>query len=371
MSGLKEIWNLIGWKTNERIVVLESDDWGSVRMPSNVAFKSLSDQGIDLVSDEGARYNIYDSIATPEDLSSLFQVLHSIRDCTGRPAVISAISVVANPDFHKIKESDFAEYYYEPITDTFKKQPGCGDSFSMWVEGIKNRLFVPQFHGREHLNVPIWLRALKRGHEKARKAFEYGFWGFSTANDPDIKIELQAAFDFIDPVDLIYQKEVVVSGLELFERLFGYRASYFVPPNGPINSELEKTCFAGGIRYLSVPRLQIEPVGYGKTRKKIHWIGQNGKSGILYLTRNCFFEPNITGKDWVDYCMRDIANAFKWGKPAIISTHRVNYIGALNQDNRIRSLKELELLLRKIFESWPDARFLTSAELGDLLSNGR
>ena len=81
MSGLKEIWNLIGWKTNERIVVL-NPMIGKCPDAIKCMLKSLSDQGIDLVLDEGARYNIYDSIATPEISFLLISGLHSIRDCT-------------------------------------------------------------------------------------------------------------------------------------------------------------------------------------------------------------------------------------------------------------------------------------------------
>jgi hypothetical protein len=32
--------NLRGWKTKRKIVVIESDDWGSIRMPSPESFNS-------------------------------------------------------------------------------------------------------------------------------------------------------------------------------------------------------------------------------------------------------------------------------------------------------------------------------------------
>lgn len=31
---IKNFSNLPGWRTNRKIVVIESDDWGSIRMPS-------------------------------------------------------------------------------------------------------------------------------------------------------------------------------------------------------------------------------------------------------------------------------------------------------------------------------------------------
>lgn len=367
----RNLSNIPGWRTSRRLVVIESDDWGSIRMPSVDVFVRLISLGIDLNSDEGARFNKNDSLATEEDLSSLFGLLSSYRDSTGRCMVITPISVVANPDFEKIEESGFSEYFYEPFTVTLTRYPNCENSFSLWKEGIEKRLFMPQFHGREHLNVSVWMRALKAGHKNTKIAFNNRFWGITTAGDPGINLEFQAAFDFIDPEDLKYQREVIRSGLDLFEELHGYRATYFVPPNGPFSSRLEHVCVRSGIKYMAASKIQKEPIGQGKTRKYFHWLGQKSGSGLILLTRNCFFEPSQPGTDWVDSCLYDISNAFKWNKPAVISSHRVNFIGALNKANRDLGLSQLSLLFERIMKTWPDTEFVTSMELGRIISNDR
>ena len=365
----KNASNIPGWRTKSKIVVFESDDWGSIRMPSNEIFSNLLKAGIDLLNDPGFNFNKYDSLATSEDLASLFDVLSSVKDYTGRPAVFTPVSVIANPDFEKIRQADYTEYFFEPFTETLKRYPGCENSFALWKEGIDKRLFMPESHGREHLNVKVWMKALKEKNQKSRVAFDNNMWGISTANDPGIKLEFQAAFDFIDEVDLEYHKEVIISGLQVFEELFGYRATYFVPPNGPFSSTLEHLCFLKGIKFLSVPKLQIEPLGSGRTRKKLNWMGKKGKSGIRYLTRNCLFEPFQNGRDWVDSCLHDISIAFRWHKPAVISSHRINYVGALDKQNRERGLRQLGLLLTHILKKWPEAEFITSAELGEIMCN--
>ena len=364
---LRSISNIPGWRTKRRLVVIESDDWGSIRMPSLKVFNNLLREGIDWHSDAGYRFNRYDSLATTEDLASLFEVLTSVVDSTGRPVVVTPVSLTANPDFSKILSSDFTEYFYEPFTETLQKYKGCENSFKLWLEGIEKRLFVPQFHGREHLNVSVWMNALKGNHEKIRHAFKFRMWGISTADDPVIGVELQAAFDFVNIDDLNYQKEVIVTGLKLFERLFGYPAVYFVPPNGPFSSNLEASCAEEGIKYLSVSKIQAEPLGQGRTTKKMHWLGQTNRNGLTYITRNCFFEPGLPEHDWVDSCLNDISVAFRWHKPAVISSHRVNYIGALDIRNRDAGLKQLSSLLHQIIKKWPDAEFITSAELGEII----
>jgi hypothetical protein len=366
---VKNLINIPGWQTKRKLIIIESDDWGSIRMPSREVYNKIIKEGIDLLSDEGSRFNKYDSLATSEDLKYLFELLNSIKDCTGRSTVITPVSVVANPDFDRILQSDFNEYFFEPFTETLKRYPGCENSYNLWREGINKRLFVPQFHGREHLNVKVWMNALKGNHERIRHAFKNGMWGISTANDPEVGVELQAAFDFVNNDDLNYQKEVIVTGLKLFERLFGYPAVYFVPPNGPFSSSLEATCAEEGIKYLSASKIQTEPLGQGRTKKKLHWLGQTNRAGLTFITRNCFFEPSLPEQDWVDSCLNDIYVAFRWQKPAVISTHRVNYIGALDTRNRDAGLDQLSSLLKQIMKKWPDAEFLTSAELGEIVNS--
>ena len=216
INVIRNLSNLAGWKTSRKLLVLESDDWGSIRMPSRDVYESLIQAGFDLTSDDGARFNKYDTLASYEDLSCLFEILTTFKDQTGRPPVFTPVAVVANPDFEKIIRSDFSHYFYEPFNLTLTRYSGCEKSFDLWLEGINKRLFVPQFHGREHLNVKIWLKTLKEGNEKTLTAFKNGMWGFSTTEVPEINAELQAAFDFIDTKDLIYHEEVIVTGLMLF-----------------------------------------------------------------------------------------------------------------------------------------------------------
>lgn len=76
--------------------------------------------------------------------------------------------------------------------------------------------------------------------------------GYFNRSDPAIGVEFQAAFDLINPDDIEYQRSVIISGLDLFEELFGYRAAYFVPPNGPFSSKLESSCEEAGLKFLSI-----------------------------------------------------------------------------------------------------------------------
>lgn len=365
---IRNLSNLPGWRTKRKIVVIESDDWGAIRMSSNEDYKQLIRKGIKPFSDDEDRYLRNDSLASANDLSGLFEVLSSFKDIKGNHAVFTAVSVVANPVFKKIKENSFQEYFFEPFTETLKRYPLHDRSFELWKEGKNNNLFVPQFHGREHLNVYNWLKALQSGEQDTITAFDHEVYGITPRN-PINAVSYQAAFDFINISEIEYQKKVLQEGLKLFEQIHGYKSSFFVPANGPFNNRLEEITSEMGINYIGASKIQSEPVGNGKFKNHFHFLGQKNKWGQYYTTRNCFFEPSSNLKtDWVDACLNDICIAFRWKKPAIISSHRVNYIGWLNPSNRDKGLYMLRELLTQCMKRWPESEFMSSDQLGNLIS---
>ena len=64
----KNYINFRGWKTNRKIVVIESDDWGSIRMPSKLAYSNLLKKEIDV--DKSYLYDTLDSLEKKEDLEA-------------------------------------------------------------------------------------------------------------------------------------------------------------------------------------------------------------------------------------------------------------------------------------------------------------
>lgn len=363
--------NIPGWRTKRHVVVIESDDWGSIRMSSKEAFDRMLKAGMPV---DRSHYNLYDSLECNDDLEQMYETLSKFKDSTGRHPVITGVNVVANPDFEKIKTNNFSEYIYEPYTETCKRYSNHDRVYDLWKEGIEKRLMVPIFHGREHLNAQFWMRALRDKNKSTLVGFENEVTGM-----PGIKGEklpdFQAAFQIDTINDLVYQKEVLKTGLDLFEELYGYRSRYFVPTNGPFNNTLEKDLNEHGVKYINTGKKQKEPLGNGQYKINTRFIGDKNQYGQIYITRNCFFEPSSSGfekpanTDWINNCLKEIEIAFRWRKPAVISSHRVNYIGYLHPENRERSLKQLSELLSKMLKKWPDIEFMTSAELGDLIAS--
>lgn len=365
---LRYVSNIPGWSTRRKIVVIEIDDWGSVYMSTPDAFEALEAKGFNLTS----HYFNNDTLESNQDMEMLYEVLSRHKDSTGRNVVMTGVNVVANPDFDKIKANGFTKYEYELFTETCKKYPGSNRVYDLWKEGIEKRLFVPAFHGREHLNVQRWMHLLQAGNASIHFAFEQGVPCINKDLNGRSLPDLRAAFDIDTKEDIPYMKEVIITGLDAFEKLYGFRSNYFIPTNGPFNNALELQLSDCGIRYIGTDKIQLEPLGNKEYKKHVKYIGKKNKQGQIYLTRNCFFEPNSwdhsPDKDWVNDCLKEIDIAFKCRKPATISSHRVNYTGTMHPENRENGLRKLDILLTEIIKKWPDVEFLTSAELGDLIT---
>lgn len=359
------IKNIIGYSTPQKYIILESDDWGSIRMPSVEVFEQLKLKGL---AGENNRYQRFDTLANDQDLSGLFEVLHSVKDANGNPAKMTPVSVVANPDYQKISVAGFKEFHYVLFTDTLR-DAGHQKELDLWKEGISGGFFVPQYHGREHLNVAKWLKALQAGDENTHYAFNLGVYGVPLTQGQTYL----AAYDYFEPEELQLLDKISEDGLNRFEEVFGFRANYFVPPNGPLSSKIHAALARYGIKAIQTARfIYHEPVGFGKTRNRIRYFGMRNRNAQMYMLRNAFFEPSEPGKNnEVENCLLQIENAFQYNKPAIISSHRVNFIGALVSENRDSGLRQLRELLQKIIKKWPDVQFLTSGELTELMTRKR
>lgn len=366
---LRNISNIPGWSTCRKIVVIESDDWGSVRMSSREAFERLKKAGID---ESNNHYNLYDALECNDDLTFLFETLCRYKDKTGRHPVMTGVNIVANPDLKKIKADGFKKYYFEPFTETLKRYPSHNKVYDLYKIGIDERLFFPIFHGREHLNVQRWMSALQFGHKTTHLAFNQGVTGVYCGVNGEQVPNYQAAFDIDSSCDIEPLKNVIDTGLDLFEHIFGYKSRYFVPTNGPFNNELEAILHEKGVCFINSAKIQNEPLGNGDFKRNFRYLGKKNKFGQVYITRNCFFEPSSmeypANTDWVGNCLKEIESAFRWRKPAVISTHRVNYAGFLYPENRKNGLTKLEELLSGMLKKWPEIEFMTSVELGDLMN---
>jgi hypothetical protein len=90
--------------------------------------------------------------------------------------------------------------------------------------------------------------------------------------------------------------------------------------------------------------------------------GDAGQSGLGYLVRDVYFEP-ARGHS-TQTVLAEAAKRAAFGRPALIESHRFNYLGDVAAD----SLAALDELLRMALACLPSLRFMSTESLGDALA---
>lgn len=362
--------NLPGWRTNRKIVVIESDDWGSIRMPSREVYEECIKAGYPVDKTE---YERFDSILSQDDLELLFNLLAGFRDKNGNHPVLTANCVVANPDFYKIKKNGYKNYYYELITETFKRYPKHVNNFQLWNEAMKRKIFFPQYHAREHLNVKLFIDALLKGESDVHFGFNNQMPG-CVPHGVEVKgNKYVKATDFTSLEDKEKKLAIYLEGLDIFEKLFGYRSKTVIPPNYIWSPDYNEAVLKKGVMIFQGTRKTLEPIPEGGKKYHSSYLGMKNNLGQIYLVRNALFEPSLFKldiKDPVSRCLFDMSIAFKMHHPAVIASHRINYVGFIDETNRDNNLKMLQELLQKALKRWPDIEFLNSEQLGAIINDG-
>ena len=366
----KNLANIPGWRTNRKIIVIESDDWGSVRIRDKKAYEALKKKGLNV---DDKRFDQVDTLESNEDLEQLFETLNAVKDKNGQSAKFTPMCLLGNPAFEKIKLGDCKKYHFQPLAETLKEYPGSNRVIDLWREGAQSNLFEPQLHGREHLNVRRFMDILKNheGKEGLRFALDYHSVGPSAFKGISYPNYLGALHP-IAANEIEELKEYLLEAGRLFELYLGYKPKVFMAPNAEEPQVLEETLKQIGVEYLTRSKRRIYPKGDGHFGKEWNFIGKVNEHNQLILNRNAFFEPCQTDeKNTLESCIEEIKIAFQWGKPAVISSHRVNYVGSIDPFNREKGLHELNKLLRNALAIWPDIEFMTSAELGAAIKKSK
>ena len=356
---------LQGVKTSRRIVVIESDDWGSERIPSTQVRNELEKAGIDVNSNPHSKY---DTLERLEDLIVLEELLTNLEKEYNKKVRITTNFITSNPNFAKIKDSDFQKYSFEPFIETYKRRDGDDRVLKKLLSLIKSGYLRPQFHGREHINALLWLEELKGKNPNFLKAFDLGCYAIDAPTKEGHRRNLMAAFEYENEMQKDFILRSVEEGMRQFEEVFGFRSTTLIAPRYVWNSDLEFEFNAMGIKYMQTTFYQQEPMA-GGYKNKYHFSGQLNKvTGMRYLVRNLFFEPSYNKKvDWVNKSFEKVQVAFRLNIPAVISMHRINFVGGLDINMRDNNLNQFEQLLIRIIKAYPEVEFLSSDELASTM----
>ena len=352
------------FRTDRKILVLESDDWGSVRMSSRKSWEALKAMGYAV---DKRPYERYDALETNSDVECLAGVLLKYTDHHGHHPVITANYLTANPDFEAIRINGFSEYVSEPIETTYCNYPASGKVINMMKDGLKEGVFMPQCHGREHLNVCSWMEALRRRDKDVLMAFSHNMCGISPKGDATRGNSYVVALRSRTADEARYVESAVKTALAEFRKLWGYSSISFVAPNYTWNDRIENILVQNGVEIMQTSRIQRKS---STEDYRYLYSGKASSSGLVYSIRNCQFEPSTSRRpdDEADSCLKQINQAFCQHKIAVVSTHRINYVSAIDGSNRENNLKRLDYLISEVLRRYPEVEFMSSRDLREILT---
>lgn len=363
-----EYINRRGFHTDRKIIVIESDDWGSIRVPSKAIYEDLEKLGDPCASDAFLRY---DSLERKEDIEQLVDVLCKYKDKNGRHPCVTANFAVANPNFEKIIPGQQV-YSYEPFTTTYEKYFGSNNGIMNIIkEAMNNHLFLPQLHCREHMNVSRWMTNLCAGNADTMLAFAKNMIGVGASFSKENHFGYMDALNYDSEKELDELRKIIIDASKIFEKEFGYKSKTFVASCFVWTSAIEEILAKIGIEMIQTQFKQnICPFkGTSLMFHKFHYSGQMNKYGQVYSVRNCEYEPAYDHQYQrrASACIKQIKEAFAYGKPAVINSHRLNYISAIDSKNGTIGLYGLEYILKTITETEPEIEFLSSEELSSII----
>ena len=358
----------LGYQTNRRIVVFESDDWGAVRVPDAGALEAFK---VRFPSFKLDHYQSFDGLEKKNDVSALSSLLLERSSSFEVSAPVLTLNfATANPDFDRCIPGDAhnARFEFEPIDETYRTYDGDEGVLDFVRLGCGETALHPQLHGREHLNATAWLADVA-----ADFAVEYARGLRMVGLD-------NAFYNGIDALNsgntLVDARGYLEDAIAIFKRLFGFVPRSFIPPCYVANKECERIAAGLGIETIQSSPKRNVPKGNDSYSRRINVFGRSNVPGQCRLIRNVQFEPSrsmFQGKsvdECVDAAFAEIETAFKRRQPAVICTHRVNYTSRVDESHRAFSLEALDGLLRGLAMRYPDCEFMTSEQLGRVILSG-
>lgn len=352
--------------TRLHFVVIGSDDWHMKGVPSPNVLKELESKGYRTDS-PWLKY----SRETTEDLKALYAVLTRHQDVTGRPACLTANVVMATPDFDRIRASAFQEYTLVPTQIDWPEELRAA-----YRDGMSQRVFYPQLHGLDHIVGERWVQDLGEGQKEVRLLFDLGVYsppwvmlrhgeGSNQAEYVDLSVKPSRQ------LSLERQRSEVEQAMGIFQEVFGFRSLSTIAPSNFFDDNTLKAFESEGIRYIQTYHTQnVGMDSHGRIITIDRYLGESTGNGGLFLARNCTFEPRGDARNGADGTLRQVKRAFRLHLPSIIDSHSVNFVSTIDPIMARTNLEELDKLLTNIRRLYPDVRFLTSPELGELIATG-
>ena len=341
-----------------RAVVLESDDWGFCAwVPDEAAHRALA--ATPAFRSPAGRIYGRSTLESAQDVARLAEVLLSVRGGDGLPPVLQANTVMAAPDFGRLRPPFPPEplpLVGHPETPPRWRRPGLWEAVG---RATAAGVWWPELHGLHHVPERAWLEALRRGDEDAKQALVY---------QTTVCEAVEASGEYAPSEPESIRELNLAHAVELFREGFGRAPASLCPPDYRWDDSLEENAERLGITILQGKAEQVRLMLRVRRRlSAARW--PHVKDKRFYAPPRIAFEPRgeADGTLGPRATLARVLQEWEKGRPAVISTHRVNYVH-LDEAWSAQGRAALAELLQRLAAD--RAVFLTDAELRDLTFRG-
>jgi hypothetical protein len=343
-----------------RGVVLESDDWGLCAWAADRdAWAALAETPA-FRSRAGQRYG-GSTLESAADVEALATLLLEHRGGDGGPPLWQANTVMANPDYARLAANssgalplvelpDLPARWSRPrLWDEVRRACGAG---VWWIE----------LHGLHHLPESAWIAALRRGDPDARRAL-------AEASPVCAAVEASGEYDPSEPEDT--RRRNLARAIARFQTLAGRAPRSFCPPDYRWDESLEADAERHGVTTIQG---KAEQAGgpYPPLRRllvALRW--PHARGARFYMPPRIAFEPCGLGpgraRAVVEKSLAAVRAQWRRGRPAVISSHRLNY-AHLDPAWSAAGRDALRALLGALCHE--GATFLVDADVRSLVESG-
>ena len=350
-AGIMLYWDQFGpaWagtKLDAATVIIESDDWGLDYEPPRFV---LPTPRLDERQAAGVK--------------RLVKVLDGHQDSLGRKPVISAFIVVHQADSTAIAKDPELKYHSRPIDKTMPK------TVSALKRAEAKGVFSLVYHGRDHRDAGLWVKKVRQS-----KPFDpevvttFHPREDSRGQDQCIAEYFDSRDGYLQPLAQDVIDEKVRTGLAEFERIFGRRPVSTVAPRYLWGPRAEAAWHRHGIKYVHGANKQ----GGAFRNTTAVWTRRFGSllsHGLVGIPRTADIEAGKDGRPPpLSDVMRWAHRAVATGQPIVICTHNCNYVGGGPYPQNMAQC--LDTVLTTLEKKYPDLRYLTAEEAGQLAAEG-
>ena len=341
-----------------RAVVIQSDDWGFCAwVPDEPAYRALA--GTPAFRSPAGRVYGRSTLESAHDVTKLAEVLLSVQGGDGLSPVLQANTVMAVPDFGRLVPPfppGPLPLIAHPEKPSRWRRPGLWEAVA---RAMAAGVWWPELHGLHHVPEHAWLGALRRGDADATQALVY---------QCTVCEAVEASGEYAGSEPAQTRQLNLTHAAELFREGFGRAPLSLCPPDYRWDETLELEAERLGITILQGKAEQVRPL-LRVRRKLIPSKWPHVRGNRFYTPPRIAFEPRgeRDGPLGPSATHARVIGEWEKGRPAVISTHRVNY-AHLEEAWSAQGRAALSDLLQRLTAD--RAVFVTDAELRDLTFRG-